>query len=352
VPFNVTMMGPGLFTKTYLGSGPALAFNQTGAVNALTSAAVPNREVALFATGLNGASAADVKVELAGKVIPANFAGRQETWPGLDQINFTLPADAYLGCYVPVAIRVRGVLSNYATLSIHTDSFACAHPLGLRYDELRALDRGESIRLGVFGFGGNYTLPTQSAESASFINFELHANFVASFAGVQVPDSIYFSCAVPNGPGFVYSGFGGEGGPFIISGPGGQQAFAQQQGTVQTTTTGSPFYRSGTWQLSAAATADVPGFTQPFWIAPIMRAASARTQGEDLVVTWDSVGFLPSDVFSVQLNSVDDRAQFCNARASAGRLVIPRAILQSLQPLRSDVRCSGYLSEEASQFLR
>lgn len=123
---------PGLFTQSYSGFGPALALNYLGGAptrNALTAAAVPGRTEALFATGLGNARAGDVTVDIAGEVVPASFAGPQGT-PGLDQINFVVPQSAYLGCYVPAAIRVRGVVSNTVTLSIHTDTFACAHPLG------------------------------------------------------------------------------------------------------------------------------------------------------------------------------------------------------------------------------
>ncbi len=98
--------------------------------NALTAAAVPDRFVSLYATGLNGALTADVTVDVAGQTVPAHYAGPQAT-SGMDQINFIVPKNAYLGCYVPVTIRVRGVESNPLTLSINSDPFACAHPLGL-----------------------------------------------------------------------------------------------------------------------------------------------------------------------------------------------------------------------------
>ncbi len=184
----VERTAPALFTIDYSSVGPALAISYGGAEprrNGLTSAAVPERFVSLYATGLNEAKVSDVTVDIAGQTVPAVYAGPQGT-PGLDQINFIVPKNAYLGCYVPVTIRVRGIASNTATLSIHSDPFACAHPWGLSYADLKTLDADgyiPTINLNI------QTLKSDGdalGEGGIVLSSNLDAAGVARSSGVQI----------------------------------------------------------------------------------------------------------------------------------------------------------------------
>ena len=45
------------------------------------------------------------------------YAGRSGSWPGLDQINFTVPQGVQ-GCYVPIAVEAGGVVGSIATIAV------------------------------------------------------------------------------------------------------------------------------------------------------------------------------------------------------------------------------------------
>jgi len=45
------------------------------------------------------------------------YAGRSGSWPGLDQINFTVPQGVQ-GCYVPIAVQAGGVVGNMGTIAV------------------------------------------------------------------------------------------------------------------------------------------------------------------------------------------------------------------------------------------
>jgi hypothetical protein len=67
-----------------------------------------------------------VEVWVGGSPAAVSFAGRG-TYPGVDQIMFTVPNDAPLGCYVPVQVRTEGKFpSNTTTLAISADGSPCS----------------------------------------------------------------------------------------------------------------------------------------------------------------------------------------------------------------------------------
>jgi uncharacterized protein (TIGR03437 family) len=306
-------------------SGPALALNYGGAQpvrNGLTTAAVPDGYVALFATGLNGAAAQDVSVVIAGQAVPAVFAGPQGS-PGLDQVNFVVPRDVYMGCYVPVALRVRGVVSNAVTLSINRDPYACAHPLGLTYSELRTLDAGGRISLAELSISGSLNKGIWM-ESAGLPIFEADSAVVALTAGPQMPDAEYFGCRPASfglaGSVRVLRPFPFGTPPMILTGPGGERLeltrlFTSLTSPTQTT----PFFRAGPWQLSYAGSAELFPILQSFRLPPVAISTSLIRIGQDIEVRWNPAGFGPGDVVTVQ------GAETCRVRASEGRVVLSAA---------------------------
>lgn len=114
---TVLRAAPGVFTLGGNGLGPAAAQNiDTPGVstNGLTNPALPVSFVTLWLTGLGGAAAAEVTVELAGAPLPTAFVGRHPR-PGLDQIdqiNVRPPGNVAFGCYVPFTVRVGQAASN------------------------------------------------------------------------------------------------------------------------------------------------------------------------------------------------------------------------------------------------
>jgi uncharacterized protein (TIGR03437 family) len=116
-------VGPGIFTD-YLGASVPQA------VNSLTQTAAPNQLVTIWGTGLGPVKAdnvaptagdlpAETEVFVGGIPATIQYHGRSPCCSGLDQIVFTVPANAPQGCYVPVSVRTAGtIVSNVATMAI------------------------------------------------------------------------------------------------------------------------------------------------------------------------------------------------------------------------------------------
>jgi uncharacterized protein (TIGR03437 family) len=133
--FPITVVPATLGLDTYYGTGSGLitATNATtGALFNYTNSAAPGQTIVLWGSGL-GADTQDsdtvftttphavnqgsVQVyfgNVAGTVLYAGSSG----YPGLNQINVTIPTNAPTGCGVSVAAVVLGVTSNFGTLPI------------------------------------------------------------------------------------------------------------------------------------------------------------------------------------------------------------------------------------------
>lgn len=169
-PVKITVVKSdfGIFTLNQAGSGPAAILNRnldgTSPINSLTASAAPGQILELYGTGLGpitgddsvapGAvspAGIDVKVLVAGQSITPIYAGRSPAYPGLDQLDFQIAADATVpdSCFVPIAVSVNGVVSNYATFAKTTTGTTCPAPLGLPTAALQKLDAGGKINVGL-----------------------------------------------------------------------------------------------------------------------------------------------------------------------------------------------------------
>jgi uncharacterized protein (TIGR03437 family) len=308
---NIRATAPGIFTAAYNGIGPALALNYPSTPNALTSAAVPGGIVTLFATGLNGVTAANVIMQIgnfANQGFTPLYAGPQGE-PGLDQINFVLPANTPIGCYIPVTFLLhgdgRGGGANTTTLSVNTDPYACAHPLGLSYSQLKTLDAGGTINLArlVIAAADNTASSQPSLESSSLNFSAAFARDVAAVSGIQGvpldrqaggPNSCYL-LPIPNG------GVAGSGSPTgvfpagtIALGQGGKQLQLNQNGSygAQVPAGQLPFFTGGNWSLSATGGTAIGAFTQAIPLPTRLKftivdqSTTLNSQGS-IKVRWD-----------------------------------------------------------------
>src|ERR1039457_3424723 len=143
-PANVVSSSFGIITVNGAGFGPGIIQNYATAglaVNSTQATAQPGQVEILWGTGL-GPVAADnvpptpvtlpVKVEVfvGGQTASVLYSGRSSCCSGIDQINFTVPAGAPSGCYVPVVVRLGGsVVSNTVTMAIDPKGAPCTDPL-------------------------------------------------------------------------------------------------------------------------------------------------------------------------------------------------------------------------------
>ncbi len=138
----------GIFTQNQAGSGPAVMQNWISAqeaprVNGIRSVVTAAQVGILWGTGLGAISGSDadvpppgnlageVEVLVGGKAARVLYHGRSPTYPGLDQINFEVPETA-IGCYVPIAVKAGGVVSNFASISVVTSGTPCGDSIAFR----------------------------------------------------------------------------------------------------------------------------------------------------------------------------------------------------------------------------
>ena len=164
VAIRVVHTALGVFAQNQAGSGPAVVQNYNSEtdqpVNTIIEAAQPNQVMILWASGLGPASGdpavaatpgnldVDTQVLVGGKNAKMLYWGRSPRYPGVDQINFQLPADVPEGCYVPLSVRAGGVLSNFTSIAVSSRDKVCSDPHGLPVSTLAQLRAGQDLCLG------------------------------------------------------------------------------------------------------------------------------------------------------------------------------------------------------------
>lgn len=153
IPIIVAESSVGLFSVNGGGFGPGIVQNFLSAsdvrLNTLAQTARPGGVEILWGTGLGAAPFPDsvapsattiepsTEVYVGGKRAAVAYAGRSGCCASIDQIAFTVPADAPSGCYVPVVVRTKGrVVSNTVTMAIDANGAVChdAHnPLSAQF---------------------------------------------------------------------------------------------------------------------------------------------------------------------------------------------------------------------------
>ncbi len=345
------------------GYGPALAQNLTSAgpvTNGLTHPAVPRQFVTLWLTGLGDATADDITVDLAGSPLDVVYAGHNSA--GLDQVNVRLPADPFLGCYVPLHLNVRGAVthqndtvSHDAVLSVNTTPGACAHPFGLSYSQMQTLDAGGQVvtpYLGVHTTHDPGAVDGPYDDTASLFLMPYPANVVFVLAGTQEPVESFPACSLTflrvgvgvGGVGYVAVADQPKvGQEFQLAGPGG----ASQSLTLALPsalsvfpifsgehTGDEPLFSAGAWTLSGEGGDDLLSFQIPFHLPPQVRTLDRESlrsisRDTDLTVRWDPQGYSGGDLMTVNIANAK-AAAICTTHAFTGSLTIPRAMLQQI----------------------
>ena len=161
-----TAFGFGSIYQT--GSGPAIATDSNYQLLTPTSSASPGQVITFWGSGL-GASPQDsdtvytttlhgisvplfpLQVLIGNIPAPISYQGRSG-YPGLDQINVTVPAGVPTGCAVSVvAINSNyQIISNTVTLPVAAGGGSCTDPvLGISPQQLATLSANGTVHVGV-----------------------------------------------------------------------------------------------------------------------------------------------------------------------------------------------------------
>jgi uncharacterized protein (TIGR03437 family) len=378
VRFRVARSSVGVFTRNQAGSGPGIVQNYVSAtdqpVNALTDVARPGQVMILWGTGLGPVDFdesrppevrdLDINLEVlvAGKSARVLYKGRSPQFPGIDQINFELPADVPEGCQVPLTLRAGGVVSNFTTISIAARGRVCSDPNSYSAADMEAARTSGWLRLnhitlsklnqlnvfpGVLDQAGSrsrrwphaallttnriwqYAVPygTCTVVSSGVVAddpFNIKEN-PGSGGAISIDNGTLLNLNGPRGPKQWQNDGGADlgGGTPPLSGSYGPEYLVPGVYTVDNGN-GSP--NIGPYR----ATLTLPA--PPAWTNHSSITAVNRSQ--DLTVTWSGGDTAKESVMIVGLSANTDLgvgSMFaCVERSSAGRFTIPALVLSAL----------------------
>jgi uncharacterized protein (TIGR03437 family) len=392
-PQNVTVVARsfGIATSNSAGTGTAQATigNVNGGVsltrfttgstafnglNWTLSPAHPGDTLVLWGTGGGADSANDTggssgdqtaagnfKVVVSGRQITPLFAGASSGYPGLWQINFTLPPDIAPDCFASVQVSAGGELSNAVTVPIAAGGqTACSDPQ-LSATALAALDAGGAVALGGFSVIKTSVLSapsntTTNVESATAVIPTYNAaEYAAVFSGVKIGACYINDRTAPataKSPA-TPDGYLDAGSPLPLTGPGvaagaGLTVAVANPGPIYllnlangTLASGGKYTISssggkGTGPFNASVT-----FPTNFSVAN-WNSLTSIDRSQPLTINWTGSGvdqvFIIGSTSGVvgkdanNTNIIHTAAFTCTAPGAPGTFTIPAAVLAYLLP--------------------
>ena len=376
---NVTVRKFGIITANGSGAGRAVIQNfisetqldlnrfTSGNIGGYTmSPAKPGQTLILWGTGLGPVSSneesapapvdlrsqANVTVLVGDVEIAPFWAGRAQSLPGTDQINFTLPANAPVGCSVPLQVRVGGEVSNYTTVAITNAGDACTHPT-LSRETLARLDQGGTLTSGSFSLGTtSISLEglslTSDTVSGGFFRYTAdqlnEADLMPVASGsCQVYRRVGTSDEVASGPGAVALDAGAA--LSLNGGSVSNRSIPREPGHVYAALLGTGMSSSltaGTYTLTGTGGPDVGAFTARLTLAAPLRVnalPAAISRSQNLTIGWTGggsdfvtiTGMSGSRIGGSESNPVYDAGVFvCTTTADKGSFTVPSSVLAQL----------------------
>ena len=286
-------------------------------------------------------------VTVAGTQVTPLYAGTSSGYPGLWQINFTLPASITPDCFASAQVSAGGVLSNAVIIPIAAAGQSSCSAQGFSQSILQKLDAGGDIVFAGFSFGPfAYTGGATVLMGGQFARYTA-AEWLANFSGPKlgsciVLDETYAAGANdPSGP----DSFLDAGASLPVSGPGLPAntvlgKIALSNGPIYSFTPAEgALVGGGTYTLTGSGGADVGPFSVSSTLPTSFSAtnlASITTinRTQPLTLTWTGTGF--DEVIIVAQGGILTTTTThtvtvsCAAAASAGTFSIPAAALAYL----------------------
>ena len=284
--------------------------NFTGALLTFTNSGAPLQAIVLWATGL-GADPADSDTAYSTSPHAVNtpmqiyFGGVQATilyqgsagYPGVNQINLTIPASVLTGCYVPLVAVTGTVISNVVMFPVHPGGGNCIEQSqGTQLTGAQILQNTQDTLKG-----GTLNLDLSSGPNGVAVNadaaFEKIGGLLASATGrggVISPGGCAVYPVVAGGPLTIISGL--DPGSVTLTGPGALSVILPSQGikgayganlaATAIPSTGGDFTFKIPGGADVGAFSSTVTFTNPImtWTNKATAATVTRTQG--LTFTW------------------------------------------------------------------
>jgi len=364
----------GVFAANQAGSGPGALQNwypDTAILprNTLTEAAQPDQPVVLWGTGLGPVNFDEsqppqsydmkdqtgVMVYVGEIAVKPDYAGRSG-YAGVDQINFRVPSGIE-GCYVPVRLKVNGIISNVTTMAITSGSGrACSDEMtGIDVTKLdQGLKRGTILLSRSTVSGPGSTTVIRDMATAALEAYDAYWDRAMHGAlGV----SAYGTCTIYSYKGNDASFSEPSPRTMLSAGltmkltlPGGGTKTLARDTYSGTYLIGTPlgvpltpFLGPGTYQISAAGGPDVPAFQASVTAGAPLTWTNAgdigdmdRTQAVQL--TWAGADAQDA-VLIVGHSATSDKSGagfICLEQSSKGGFTVPLDVLLALPASSQD----------------
>jgi len=368
--FQVVPSALGLNTYYGTGSGLVVAVNAvTGTIYNYTNSAKPGDTIILFGSGL-GADTADSDtvytssphpvstptVYFGGVAVKALYGG-SSGYPGYDQINVTIPANAPTDCFVALAV-VSGsgssaTVSNFTTLPISASGGDCNSSfLGLTGTTITSVGGGTStVRSGSVFIGqlvGPAIPPATGTTTTNIADADFSKTTSSSFGSSNGSfysiGSCFVSEVVSSSGGGTSTSTGLDAGSSIgLTGPAGSYTLAAstfakgiyeaQLPASAITSTGGAFTFTGTGGADVGSFTATVNLPNPIltWTNQSAAATITRTQG--VTVNW--TGGAPGSYViisgsSLDLSSSASGSFVCLAPQSALTFTVPSYVTLTL----------------------
>jgi uncharacterized protein (TIGR03437 family) len=291
---------------------------------------------------------------------PISYQGRSGLFPGLDQINVTIPNDAPTGCSVFVA-AVSGsgagaVVSNLVTIPIATNGGACVDPLAVvSPTESSTLSGKGTVK---FGFVAISQLTDSSGTTTDDAAADFESVTGGSLSGYESssPKS-YGNCVVPQAnavTGTPPTHAGLDAGSVSVIGPDGTQqplttypqapgAYFAQLPTAFLPASGGVFTFTGSGGADVGAFTATVNFTTPInWTNSSSDGTVNRASG--VTIDWNGgASGTYVQIYGESTSSSGASASFtCIAPVSARTFTVPPPVLLWLPAGLGSLTVSNY----------
>ncbi len=378
-PITVTQTSFGIFTVSQSGLGPGVITDANYQPALITRPGRREQLMILWGTGLGpvdfdernpGAPVRDIRppdfqVLVGGRPARVDFAGRSPNWPGLDQVNFVVPGNVEEGCYIPVVVRARGVVSNFVSLPISSRPDQCSDPMSFSEDDFRFIGEGKEFRMGSIALTRmdvalppGLPLPVTSYRSDDgtgvFEKYDFQKIIRSRGVSAAAPFgqcTVYFFTGQKFDPTFDPAiPVGLDAGPFLtLKGPKGTKQLPREgpgyyQATLGGGMPGTPgagpeYLDPGDYTVdNGAGGADVGPFSARLTISsPVVwdrgSVPDTISRGQDLPIRWS--GGTPNEWvvitgLSIRTNPDAGAAFICTERAIARSFTVPSWVLSAL----------------------
>lgn len=360
---TILVVSTALGFDTYYGSGTGLGVATdptSGAVFNYTNAAKPGQTIVLWASGL-GADLADsdtvftssphavnVPLQIYIGGIPATILYQGASgYPGLNQIDVTIPQSVQPGCGVSIIAVSGSIVSNTVSIPVNVGGGVCSDPA------LGASSSTVSLNGGSYKFGSlqiaQETGSGQTGSTAGGSFIQVAGAESTNGGGLNSMGNCYVAQSVIGAttPGTMT---GLDAGTVTVTGPSGTQplpAIASLPGSYQAIlpagfvpATGGSFTFTGSGGKDVGAFTAIVKYSNPLtWTN--MGAIATVTRSQGVTVTWSGgdpnsyVQITGSSVSSATANGANGIVAagfFCYAPIGAGTFTAPPYVLLGLPP--------------------